>query len=288
MKEHSSINQLWRGLNKEYKQLTTCYDETDKTLWCTYKSPFFTPELLKDMRAMQDAIVSIFEDNEKFIPRFIVWRSQDPNLFNLGIDLEHVIACIKAKDYTELEFYLQSCLDVLYINAMNLDLPIVSFSLISGRCYSLGFDMALSADIIVAADNARCGFPEVKYSLLPPMLNFVRLLKQLSRNEVTNYLFEGKVLQKDLLEKTELIDFFVPDYSHAEALIKKEIKKRQHKHSLNVSLYKVARQAVYPHYSEFKKYIEEWLDIATRLKHQEILKLEKIYEAQKKVINPAE
>lgn len=74
-----------------------------------------------------------------------------------------------------------------------------------------GFELALTADMIVAAESTQFGFPEVKLGVMPGAGGTQRITKQLGRAKAFHWLWTGDSFSATQAERDGLISVVVPD-----------------------------------------------------------------------------
>lgn len=92
--------------------------------------------------------------------------------------------------------------------AANISKPLIT----SVRGYALagGCGVALSADMVIASDNALFGYPEVKRGFVPALV-MVNLSKLVGRHRALQMLLTGDRIPADKALEWGLINFVVPD-----------------------------------------------------------------------------
>lgn len=282
-----TINEASHPLKLDLEQLYTDYDPTYKALWCTFKSkpiPAFTPTLLQNIRRLQDTIAQYCSEMPKHKPHYLIWMSDNPNVFSLGLDLKHIHDLIIHRDEENLDQYLQTCIDVLYINLMKLDIsPLITITLLRGKAYGGGFEAALSSDIVVAEKNALCSFPEIRYNLLPSLGTLNMLLRRYSPSIIDPLIFEGKHINTDQLARMGLAHEVVMEGSGKEFILKK-LQQIHSRHSLYASIYKTKNTITNVTFNELEEFRKEWIKTALRLKPEHLQRICRFANAQKKML----
>ena len=94
------------------------------------------------------------------------------------------------------------------LRALDLDKPIVAA--INGHAIGGGFELALSADIRIAADDAKMAIPEIKYGLLPDTgaSQFLTALIGPSRTKLM--MLTGRTIDAATAERWGMVDLVVP------------------------------------------------------------------------------
>ncbi len=81
---------------------------------------------------------------------------------------------------------------------------------VEGLAFGGGFETALACDVIVAADNARFGLPEVKRGLLPTSGGIFRAPRHLPVNVAKEMIFTGEPVGADRMERLGVVNRIVP------------------------------------------------------------------------------
>lgn len=272
-------------LNFEYEELHTKYDPIYRAIWCSFRSqsaPVFTTTLLQNIRAMQDEIAAYCFYNQGFLPKYLIWSSDHDHSFSLGLDLKYIYQLILDKNEGALDSYLQLCMDVLYINLRKLDIPrLITISLIKGKTYGGGLEAALSCDIIVSEENARCCFPEVRYNLLPSLGTLKMLLRRYPLAVMQPFLFEGKRFDLNHLMKMGMIAAIAKCGEGIE-MIKNKIKKINYQHTLISDLYNAKNNNLLITHDELNEFRKKWVETALTLNTEKLNRLHKFVKALKR------
>jgi enoyl-CoA hydratase/carnithine racemase len=73
--------------------------------------------------------------------------------------------------------------------------PITTVAAVHGVCFGGGFELALTADMIVAEKNARFAFPELRLGLIPGFGGVPRLERDIGNAVVRDLLLSGRSLR---------------------------------------------------------------------------------------------
>ena len=90
------------------------------------------------------------------------------------------------------------------------DLRTPLIAAVEGWALGGGTEMALACDLIVAAEDATFGQPEVRYGLVPPEGGIVRLPERLPRNIAMEILLTGEPLPAPRAEQLGLVNHLTP------------------------------------------------------------------------------
>jgi enoyl-CoA hydratase len=91
---------------------------------------------------------------------------------------------------------------------------------VTGYCFGGGFELALCADILFAAENAQFGFPEIKLGVMPGAGGTVKLTKLMGQKKALEWLWLG-----DPMTAGEALQYGVINRVVAPELVLEEAKK---------------------------------------------------------------
>jgi cyclohexa-1,5-dienecarbonyl-CoA hydratase len=90
-----------------------------------------------------------------------------------------------------------------------LEAPAVTAAVVRGRCLGGGFELALACDVIVAADTAQFGLPEIRLGVFPPAAA-VLLPARVGYARATREVITGDARSAEYWQDTGLIAFTAP------------------------------------------------------------------------------
>jgi DSF synthase len=287
--ESDRLSPLYEGLDPGVDPLAAPYEELEleldrdaDLLWCYQRHmerPSFTPRLLRDVQGFQQRVKARYAGREAPPFRYLVWASRLPQAFNLGGDLPLICTLVNRRDRASLLRYARACIDISHLNAIKLDLPIVTAALCQGETLGGGFEAALSSDLIIAEESARFGLPEVLFNLFPGMGAYSYLAGRVGVAEAESMIFSGKVFTAAELKEKGIVDVVVHDregkngvYAHLE---------RHARHfSAHRALYKVRRRFSPLGYQELSDIVTIWVDAALELDPHNLRKMERLARSQ--------
>lgn len=201
----------------QLEQLEGQLDRATGALWLFMKPrarPSFTPELLRDLNAVGDAVESAFNvpaARENPPLRFIVLGSRVPGIYNLGGDLSLFQRLIEAQDREGLRRYAHACVRSQYRVYCGLNTPVCMVALVQGDALGGGFEAALANDVIIAERKARFGLPEVLFNLFPGMGAYSFLSRRIGAVQAERMILSGKVYTAEELYDLGVVDMVVDD-----------------------------------------------------------------------------
>lgn len=249
------------------------------TLWVTMKQDLtgaiqnFSLPLLHDLATL----VQTIKDNDhhwhlcgELEPvHYAVMRSEDPDYFSVGGDLAHFRDCIKRQDRIGLYQYAKLCLDTMYEWATNSNKSITTVALVQGRALGGGFELALSADFLVAEEHSEFGFPEIMFGLFPCTGGMSLLARRVGVHQAERMMSSTRIYSAPELKEMGIVDEICPrgDGNLAvTAFISDHAKRRIPRLMLQRSRHRIAPLD----YAELLAVVNEWVAVAMRLGPSEL------------------
>jgi enoyl-CoA hydratase/carnithine racemase len=144
--------------------------------------------------------------------RAVVLTSALPHRFSAGLDLAEVLGRSETQVRRYLEKLYMELADVQY----NLGKP--SIAAVAGAARGGGMTLAISCDVLIAAQSATFGYPEIKLALVPA-IHFSHLPRIVGRHRAFELLFTGRTFGAEEASSLGLVSRVVPDENvHSEAL----------------------------------------------------------------------
>ena len=135
--------------------------------------------------------------------RTIIITSALPGMFCGGMDLRMVAA----GDAEDLRHFVYK----FYIETMNIQYTLTkpTIVVINGPARGAGMTLAITSDMIVAADDIDLGYPEIDIGVIPA-IHYVHLPRQISRHQTFELLFGGKPISSTQGAELGLINHVAP------------------------------------------------------------------------------
>jgi DSF synthase len=270
-------------------ELNVSFDGEHRVLWCRFRhanSPSFTPNLLRDIGTVQRTVRRIFAeqiDPEAVPIRYMVWASQVPTIWNLGGDLRLFAQLIRNRDRDRLLAYALEVVREGHLNAVNLQLPLITISLVQGDALGGGFEAALSSNLIVAERSAKFGLPEVLFNLFPGMGAYSFLARRIDPAAAERMIFSGKIYTAVELHEMGVVDLLADDGTGEQSL-HSYIKRNERAHRTHCAIYRVRRRVQPVTYEEMADIARIWVDTALHLEEPDLRKMERLIVAQNRRI----
>lgn len=135
--------------------------------------------------------------------RAVVLTSALQTVFSAGVDLGAVSSYTGDEMRKFMEVFYYEMHEALY----RLGKPIIAA--VNGHARAAGVTWAVSCDIIIAAEEAKLGYPEIDVGLLPAM-HLVHLPRQIGRHKAAELLFSGDIITAQEMKDLGVINHVVP------------------------------------------------------------------------------
>lgn len=277
-------------IGADYRELVVELEADDRILWCNHRAgerPVFTPALLAELAALQAGLRGRFAggqllNEDPALPfDYLVWASREPGIFNLGGDLRLMSRLVREQDEERLLQYGQACVRICHTSAGKMDLPITTVALIQGEALGGGFEAALSSDIIIAEESARCGLPEVLFNLFPGMGAYSFLARRIGAVAAERIIFSGRVYGAQELYDLGIVDHVVPDGTGRDA-VRDHVRKCARQMISRRALYQVRRRFAPLDYDEMEDIVRAWVEAALALDEHSLKVMERLARAQER------
>ena len=148
---------------------------------------------------MLDALIAALQRaNEDASVRAVLLASDLPGRFCAGLDMKKLMAATPGDVHALLtRLYIR-----LYDAQFNLTKP--SISVVSGAVRGGGMTVAISSDMIVAADTATFGYPEVDVGVLPA-IHYAHLPAIVGKHRAFDLLFTGRTFSAQEAQELGLV-----------------------------------------------------------------------------------
>ncbi len=258
------------------------HDAAAQALFCFMRPegrPSYTPELLRDMAAIQGQIYQAVQAGGSAPFRYVVVGSRIDGAFNLGGDLTLFQQSIRDQNRKALTTYAHACVDIVYHNALGYGQSVMTVTLVQGDTLGGGFEAVLACNYIVAERGARFGLPEVLFNLFPGMGAYSFLSRRLDAVRAEKLIMSGKVYTAEELHEMGLVDVLAED-GEGETALRAFLAKIDRRHNSHQAVLR-ARQRVNPlTHEELRDVVEIWVDAALQLSESDLRKMSRLIAAQ--------
>ncbi len=280
-----AIEQLTRQRQQQF--INTNYDKTLGVLWMSFAESCpnkIVPDLLTRLRSEQinieGRIRQELSNGSKDRLRYQVLASEIPGVFNLGGDLQYISGLIKNRDRDALVQFGQKCIDLVYKNATNYDLPVTTISLVQGTALGGGLEAALSSNVVIAERGTKMGFPEAIFNMFPGMGAYQLLSRRLTPIQAERFIQSGRSYTAEELYEMDLIDVLAEE-GRGEAAVWDYIKRHARQANGEWGLRRMINASSAIKYEDLKGSIEIWADTALELNNTDLKHMEFIMRGQK-------
>lgn len=146
---------------------------------------------------MDDLVNQIMEDEDI---RCLILHS-DKN-FAAGADIKKMIEC----DEEEAKAFIFS---PTYNKIADLKIPVIAA--IEGYALGGGMELAMTADIRIAGESAKMGFPEVTLGIIPGAGGTIRVPRIIGEARAKELIFTGDIISAQKADSMGLVNRVVPD-----------------------------------------------------------------------------
>ncbi len=269
----------------EYQEISLRYDANHRAIWCYYNPtprPCFSSKMLQELRQVQQSIIDFFNtdaSSAESLIRYQILHSQVPGIFSLGGDLALFSKLIKERDRKLLHDYAMQCIDICYLNSVNMHLPLTTISLVEGIALGGGFESALSSNILIATENAEMGFPEIRFNLFPGMGAYSLLARVCGMGMAERIISSGETYSARELYGMGIVHHLGETGKGLESV---ENFMRQHEQAGNGhrALQRVRQRYHSMDYQELADITELWVDAALRLEDKDLRLIDRLVKAQ--------
>ena len=274
----------------DYQEIAVRYDEPHKAVWCYFNpvpKPCFSITMLRELRELQQRIIDYYGHYPIHIDapvQYVIICSQIPGIFNLGGDLTLFARLIKERNKEQLLEYATLCIEIVYLNAVSMHLPITVVALVEGTALGGGFESALSANILIATEDAEMGFPEIRFNLFPGMGAYSLLARLVGTVTAEKMIDSGIVYHAGELYQKGIVNHMIGSNN-----VDNSVDKILQQHNLRANglraILKV-RQRYHPiTYHELEDIVKIWVDTAMRMKDKDLRMMDRLVNAQQLMMN---
>jgi len=269
-------------------ELDVLYDEDRKALWTFMRPsgrPSFTPPMLADFEQWQSLIAQDFGP-DKIPLKFLVLGSRSPGVFCFGGDLELFHQLIRKGDRQSLTTYGYRCVEILNRNLHSLNLPLVTIGLVQGQALGGGFEALLSFDFIIAERGSTFGLPEVTFGLFPGMGAHAFLSRKLGTAVADRIILSNETFSAEEMYELGIVHQLAAP-GEGVAAVRDFIAKSDRRHAGVVNARRAMRVSAPIEMAEFYQIVDLWADAALQLREQDLKLMQRLANAQTRLLAKA-
>lgn len=291
MNNRSGVNvDIPGSLSKVSSQVITRYDSENGAIWCWMHPaprPCLNRNLLDELIQLQEQLTDIYKKQQPDVVwsfRYLILASKIPGIFFLGGDLGFFMHCIQNRKEENLRDYAYKCVELVYHNIVNLDLPITTICLVQGQALGGGFESVLSNDVVIAERRSQMGFPEILFNLFPGMGAYNLLARRVNSALAERMILSGNTYSASELHEMGIVDIVAED-GQGERTVKEYLKSHNRSHNTIRSI-KQIREIVHPISREnLFAIVDIWVEAAMNLSKKDLKKMELLLQWQKSYKN---
>jgi len=269
-------------------QVKLAYEPAIKTLWLTIKpepKPVFTLPLLTSVGKVQKALFALWgrlEDRTESPVRFLAYRGEGP-VFTLGGDLDFYLDCLASNDRQGLEEYARVSVEGACWNANCCGGVAITLSTIHAKAVGGGIDAPRSCNIMIAEEQASFSYPEVRFNHFP--ITAVAILsRRMGPLEAQRILMSGDDYSAADFHARGGLDAVVPQGT-GEDWIRSYATATLPMHAARLALFAAFHKRAGSLAEELNGGAQHWSEHILRMKPAEISKLQRIAQAQERMLS---
>lgn len=135
--------------------------------------------------------------------RAVILTSALPTVFSAGVDLKAALDYDGQQLRRLIEVFYYEMHEALY----RMGKPVIAA--VNGHARAAGVTWAVSCDMVIAAEEAGMGYPEIDVGLLPAM-HLVHLPRQAGRHRAAQLLFTGDIVSAQQMRELGVVNEVVP------------------------------------------------------------------------------
>jgi DSF synthase len=273
-----------KGLCLNYdEQIVAELENASGALWITMQGDphsLFTPQMLTSYISLVSDIENrseVFCNASGQWPRinYVIIRSGAANCFSLGGDLSLLVRLIGDRDLKALKSYAKACLEPLIRFSRGFHLPLVTISLVQGRCFGGGFELALAGDLIIAEKQATFALPDIRLNLFAGMGATTFLLRKVGERALKIITDSGKQFSAQEMLELGVVDQVV-ERGRGEQAVRALIRSRSQTVTGHGAMAEARRIARGDMTAELMRITELWVNTAMKLNARELVAMQRL------------
>ena len=270
---------------RELREFEVAYDSSRKILW-TYFSPKDRPSITRGLAAegrwIQEHVTRHFTRlpaERSPAVRYMVCGSTIPGVYSMGGDLRLFEELVGSRDRASLTDYAVACIDLVYANYVNLDLPVITISMVQGDALGGGFEAALSGNLVIAERGTKFGLPECLFNLFPGMGAYSLISRRLGPIQAERMILSGRIYSAEELFELGLVDHLA-EAGEAPEAVRAFVDGHDRQHRMRRSIYQARRRVNPVTYDELRDIAMVWVDTVLEMSPADLRKMARMAAAQ--------
>ena len=265
-------------------QIELAYEADIRTLWITLKpepKPVFTLPIIASVRKVQRSIMKLWGEAPESPILFFAYRGVGP-VFSLGGDLDFYLDCLATNDRAGLQQYADLAVEVISLNSSGLNGMAVSLSTVHAKALGGGIDPARACNIMIGETSATFSYPEINYNHFP--ISAVPILSRHTGSiQAERILMSGEEYTAEQFCERGAIDAVVAD-GNGEEWIRNYAKRNLPTQRARVALFAAFSRRAGDLAADLAEASNAWVNHIMKLKPLEISKLQRIAQAQERML----
>jgi DSF synthase len=281
------MDPLFRKIVRDRRQVAVRYDADTEAVW-VYGNPedglFFNMIMFQDFHDVQKDIIEYFKANDmkpKIPIRYLVYASQVPKIYSLGGNLAVMVENIAQGNEEQLRECARLATKAMYLNKMNLHLPIQTITLVEGDALGGGFEASLSYGALIVEKQAMLGLQQMRLNIYPGTGIYSFLARAVGMKNADEILTSSRLYSAqeifDMGGITELAE-----EGHGEEVVNNYMKRYTRSFEAMQALHAAKFRYAPFDFSELEDMAEIWIDALMRLDTSTITTLQRVAKSQYK------
>jgi len=270
----------------DFKELVISYKRADPTIWVSMKPKHrqcFTLTMLQEFLSLLDQLDkygSPYRDGAGDV-KYLVIKSEHPELFNTGGDLLYFSQLIQTQNRQLLMEYATTCIKLIQWGLSGGDRSITTIACVAGNALGGGFETVLSCQYIIAERQSSFSFPETLFGLFPGMGGYTLFSRYVGQIEANRAVCTGKRYSATELAELSVI-YTLANRHEAELETEKFIKERLANESASLAVQKLKARLFQSIYQDLNYNTELWVESAMQLTQYDIKKIQTLLKRQER------
>ncbi len=271
-----------------HKEIIVDYEMGSSVIWVSMKPKTRQCFTLTMLLEMLDLFQTLDEYGTPYPGvygdvKYLVLKSEHPEIFNCGGDLDYFNELVEIKDWDRLMEYGIGCIDLVYWGLNGGKREITTIAFVAGSALGGGFEAALSCNYIFAEEQAVFAFPEALFGFFPGMGGYVLLERFTGPNEADRAFSTGKRYSAKELYQLGAI-YTLVEKGKGKQAIDDFIHARMSNENTHWALQKIKQRMQNIHYDSLKHSIDLWVDTAKKLTKRDLRMMKILTKRQKRKI----